>query len=274
VSRYVEMAKANKARKERKALARALRLPPAIERRYGKEVRGILIAVHRKFLETFDASALAIPRDGNVIRTNAKIGMHDANFAGLIQGIMPAVKHATAGAFDRMAVDVQKHARFALRGLTPQGLGLGAVIDQARDANIQLVEKAARSYAADVRAVIDDPANFGMYGSELRDQLIERGGISESRAELIGVDQSLKLNASINQAQQQKAGAERYMWSGVDDSREREMHVELNNRVFSWADPPVTNEAGDRNHPGRDYRCRCCAIPVFEETEIGSYYQG
>ena len=44
----------------------------------------------------------------------------------------------------------------------------------------------------------------------------------------------------------------------------REMHKALAGKVFSWDDPPITNEKGDRNNPGQDYGCRCYARPIVE----------
>lgn len=45
------------------------------------------------------------------------------------------------------------------------------------------------------------------------------------------------------------------------------MHQELDGTEQSWDDPPVTNEDGDRNHPGEDYQCRCVAYPILDELD-------
>lgn len=38
----------------------------------------------------------------------------------------------------------------------------------------------------------------------------------------------------------------------------------LNHKRFRWDNPPVVDEkTGRRCHPGKDYQCRCCALPVF-----------
>ena len=37
--------------------------------------------------------------------------------------------------------------------------------------------------------------------------------------------------------------------------------------MFDWDDPPVTNDDGDTNAPGEDYRCRCVAIPQIAELD-------
>lgn len=274
--RYRERAAKRLRAADRAKLAQASRLPKAIENRYVRDLTSLLRAVHVRFLEAFDASHLATDRNGNVIRSNAKISKHDPSFNSILPSVRLGLQRGTEHAFDRMAAAVQKHATFALRGLTVQGLGQGfpELVQRARAANVALIDKAAAGYGADVRRVIEDPENFGLAGAELRDLIVERGNVSESRAQLIARDQSLKLNAVIGQEGQKRAGATGYSWGGVDDGKEREMHRALNNRVFRWDDPPVTNEEGDTNHPGEDYQCRCVAIPVFEEIEeSGAYYE-
>ena len=42
------------------------------------------------------------------------------------------------------------------------------------------------------------------------------------------------------------------------------MHKDLDGKIFEFANPPITNEKGDRNNPGEDWQCRCEAIPIVE----------
>jgi SPP1 gp7 family putative phage head morphogenesis protein len=55
----------------------------------------------------------------------------------------------------------------------------------------------------------------------------------------------------------------KYEWSGVMDRRERKSHRELEGKIISWDNPPDVGN-GRKCHPGQDYQCRCCAIPVFD----------
>lgn len=72
-----------------------------------------------------------------------------------------------------------------------------------------------------------------------------------------------KLNADITESQQRDAGVSKYEWSGVMDRRERKSHRELEGKIISWDNPPDVGN-GRKCHPGQDYQCRCCAIPVFD----------
>ena len=88
--------------------------------------------------------------------------------------------------------------------------------------------------------------------------------VDRRHAQLLARDQIAKLNGDITQQQQQDAGVVEYVWSTSGDSRVRPSHAALNHKRFRWDDPPVVDEkTGRRCHPGKDYQCRCCALPVF-----------
>lgn len=89
--------------------------------------------------------------------------------------------------------------------------------------------------------------------------------ISRRRARLIARDQLGKLNADITKKQQQDAGVDEYEWSDSRDEKVRKRHHELDGKRFRWDDPPIVDQkTGRRCHPGQDYQCRCCALPVFD----------
>jgi SPP1 gp7 family putative phage head morphogenesis protein len=176
----------------------------------------------------------------------------------LTQRIQLGLASRVRAAFDPMARKVEENAWRAV-GVTQEGTGVKTAIDAAREASIRLVEKAHRVYATDVRAVMEDPSTFGKRVEDIRDDLIERGNVSESRAELIARDQTLKLNGAITQARQEDAGVEEYEWSTSGDERVRETHQANEGKRFRWDSPPETG------HPGEDYQCRCVAIAVLPE---------
>ena len=92
-------------------------------------------------------------------------------------------------------------------------------------------------------------------------------GMTKSHARLIARDQTAKLNSAITKHQQQDAGVGKYKWSDSRDERVRKSHHRLNGHIFSWDNPPETDR-GRRCHPGEDYQCRCCAIPVFDIDDL------
>lgn len=130
--------------------------------------------------------------------------------------------------------------------------------------NVSLIASIAERLHADVEETVRDATRRGARVETLASDLAERYGVSESRAELIARDQTLKANADLTAIRHEAAGITRYAWSTSRDERVRPMHADLEGRIFSWDDPPVTNANGDRNHPGGDYQCRCVAIPVLD----------
>lgn len=107
---------------------------------------------------------------------------------------------------------------------------------------------------------------------------------ADQRADLIATDQILTANAQLNQTRMDNADVEYYIWRGMEDSRERPMHVRLNNLVFRRDGQPMTDEdlrrvgkTGQRyrhpseadpsaSAPGIPVRCRCYGEAVFDEA--------
>ncbi len=174
-----------------------------------------------------------------------------------------AIERNVGSIFDRMSKDVvvANGKQQALFGITPKSTGLGTFIAERRSENIDLLKKAHGTFADQVRALLEDEANFGMRSETLAAQLAERGDVSEERAELIARDQTLTLNGQITEERQTSAGVERYTWSTSLDERVRDEHAALEGQEFSWDEPPAVG------HPGEDVLCRCVAIPVVEELE-------
>lgn len=86
-----------------------------------------------------------------------------------------------------------------------------------------------------------------------------------SKAEFIARDQISKLGGQFQRLRQTEIGVKSYTWRGMDDGRERDTHLENNDEIFDWDDPPV-----ETGHPGEDYNCRCWAEPVLDDVLNGT----
>ena len=138
-------------------------------------------------------------------------------------------------------------------------------LERARRDNVALIKSIAAEQLTDVRATVREAAREGRRVEDLAAELRERFGVSESRAELIARDQTLKANAALTEVRHKEAGIERYVWSTSRDERVRPWHQALEGRIFRYDhEPPVTNDRGDRNLPGEDYQCRCVAVPILD----------
>jgi hypothetical protein len=71
--------------------------------------------------------------------------------------------------------------------------------------------------------------------------------------------------ADMNADAQTSAGVEEYIWVAQRDGVVRPAHLDLDNAVASWRDPPLkanVSSNGEDCHAGEDYNCRCRAAPI------------
>ncbi len=95
----------------------------------------------------------------------------------------------------------------------------------------------------------------------------ESHGLSKERAEFIARQESRIFSFKLKQIRYEESGVTHYTWKCVNGSPKypvRPMHKLLDGKIFSWDDPPVVNENGDRMHPGEDVDCRCIARPIVK----------
>jgi len=136
---------------------------------------------------------------------------------------------------------------------------MGAHVKQ----NVDLISSIDEDYFDDIRKRLTTGIRAGDRVETMRDMIEERYDVTRSRAALIACDQTMKFYGELNREQQTGLGIDDYVWNGMLDNAEREMHLDLEGEQFKWGDPPVTNPQGDLNEPGGDYRCRCTASPVL-----------
>lgn len=238
-------------RARRRQAARLIATTKALEARYVRALRGVVRQVAEAYVKQIEGQISAL-------------GRADATKVTLGSAIEVAIARTVGPMFDRhaAAVDAANRKGLALLGIRPpKDTKISAEMARRRQENIDLVVNAGRSYAGAVQEIVNDPANFGLRVEEIRAKLQERADVSESRAELIARDQTLKLNGALTEIRQTSAGIDEYIWSTSLDERVRDSHAALEGQRFSWSSPP---EVG---HPGQDYQCRCLAIPVVAELE-------
>lgn len=137
------------------------------------------------------------------------------------------------------------------------------MIDRWISANVDLIKTQPKESLDRMKELIYRDYMSGKSTSNIVKELQAQYGMDKRHAQLIARDQTAKLNSEITQSQQRDAGISKYEWSGTLDRKERESHRALEGKIFSWDNPPET-DGGRRCHPGEDYQCRCCALPVFD----------
>jgi SPP1 gp7 family putative phage head morphogenesis protein len=196
---------------------------------------------------------------------------------------------AQAGHVRTAASDVAKHnAREFGRvvGIPIQAVqpGIAPILENFQAQNLELIESLAGTELDQLGDVIAESISQGLRVEELRDLILERFQVTESRADLIARDQTLKLNGQLTRVRHTSAGIVEYIWTTANDERVRGNpalkrrggadHFHLNGTTCRWDAPPVTNPStGATNNPGEDFQCRCVAFPVIpdysEESDDG-----
>ena len=133
--------------------------------------------------------------------------------------------------------------------------------------NVELICTVPNASLDKMRELVCDNYMEGKTAMDIIKEMQKQYGIDKRHAMLIARDQTAKLNAAITQHQQQEAGIESYTWSTSWDDRVRDSHRKLDGKPFRWDDPPET-EKGRKCHPGQDYQCRCCAIPITDIDKL------
>jgi SPP1 gp7 family putative phage head morphogenesis protein len=90
-------------------------------------------------------------------------------------------------------------------------------------------------------------------------------GSSLKKAKFLARQETGLLMATLEKSRFLDAGVNKYIWKNVVGSPKhpvRPMHKALDGKIFSFDDPPVTNEKGERNNPGEDFNCRCFSLPI------------
>jgi SPP1 gp7 family putative phage head morphogenesis protein len=247
------------ARNKRNHVARKLRPPVIAEHRYVVALKGVMRGLHH------DTMTWLKPRIGRLAAKADQGGgagtQLSTELAAHVDGLVNALAPKVVTPFMHLANAVETNNRKAMRsmGLDVRGQ-IGPHIQQFQEWNQSLIKSAAREYADQIAAVLDDPETWGLRIEEIEALLVKRGGVSESRAQLIARDQTQKLNANVNQFRQRNAGVTSYEWSTSLDERVRDEHAANEGQEFAWGNPPP-----DTGDPGDDVNCRCVAVPVIPE---------
>ena len=140
----------------------------------------------------------------------------------------------------------------------------GQSLNQWTANNVNLIKSIPEKTLSEMQTIIREGFTAGKSNTTIGREIQKAYGTNRKQAQFYARDQMAKLNADLTKEQQQDAGVEEYMWSDSGDQRVRCRHEELNGTKHKWNEPPVVDKrTGRKAHPGKDYRCRCVALPVF-----------
>lgn len=129
--------------------------------------------------------------------------------------------------------------------------------------NIKLIRSIPEQYLDSLHGKIVAAVEAGQHPRDLAKVIEATYDIPRNRARLIARDQTSKLQGQLTRERQIDAGIDSYLWRGVLDERERDLHVEREGQQFKWTEPPSDG------HPGQPIQCRCWAEGVFPKLVEG-----
>jgi SPP1 gp7 family putative phage head morphogenesis protein len=217
-----------------------------------------------------DAAAVSLDRSRTLHqKLQDTLAQMQANAAGLSTGldVHAAVEHivgdlgkqfnSTVKAIDVVEVSAE---------MTPE---IAKTLSQELTENLDLsIRNFVQEEIPKLRAQVQDNAFAGYRSDRLAEIIEARYGVTKRKAAFLADQETGLLVSKYREQRYRAVGSRSYKWSTSHDERVRADHRMLDQQIFSWDSPPVTNRAtGARNNPGEDFRCRCVAMPVIELPE-------
>lgn len=96
--------------------------------------------------------------------------------------------------------------------------------------------------------------------TEIIDEIMRTGEVTESRATLIARTEVARTASVLTQARAQWVGSDGYIWRTARDGAVRPSHKKLDGKFIRWDDPPEC-DPGYHAHAGQIFNCRCICLP-------------
>lgn len=177
-----------------------------------------------------------------------------APWARIVTGSMHAdVSRRDAAAWEELSREMGRTLWREIKS-APTGLMLReALAEQVTLISSLPLEAAKRVHELTVEALTSTASR----AAEVAKEILRSGQVSKSRAMLIARTETSRTASLLVQSRAEWVGSTHYVWRTVGDSDVRPSHQRLNGKVFPWSDPPVSEDSGERSHPGQIYNCRC-----------------
>lgn len=136
--------------------------------------------------------------------------------------------------------------------------------------NVSLIKSIPSQFHQRIEsAALRSISQSGEGAKTLLDEIRDIGGVTESRANFIAVDQTRKITTAANYERMKSAGIRKAIWHHSGGSAEpREWHLQLDGEVFDLDNPPIIDpKTGERGLPGQLPNCKCFWSPVIDFGE-------
>ncbi len=182
-------------------------------------------------------------------------------WAKAVSGKMLAeVDRRDEAAWSEMGRELGRNLRAEIRG-APTGAAMRELMDEQVDLITSLPIKAAQR----VHKLTIEGLSDSTRAAEVAKEIMRTGHVTESRAKLIARTETSRTVSAMTKVRSEFVGSTQFIWETSQDSDVRHLHAKLQGKVFSWDDPPVAGENGERALPGAIYNCRCWASPIIPD---------
>ena len=141
--------------------------------------------------------------------------------------------------------------------------------------NVKLISGIVDAQVDLLQSAVIKSMRRGFDPEVIEQEVIKQFDRGKSYARFVSQDQLAKAHAAINEERQRDCGIPGYIGSVFKDGKQRASHVEAyDNKFILWDKPPVLNfklddpmtkRQNEALHVGKDYQCRCGAIPAWPE---------
>ena len=191
---------------------------------------------------------------------------------------MTVLESVNAGIIDKMSSipdDINDALSFMDKDFakTTKGISISANLTQEQKNVIaaewsQNMDKHIKGWVDDnvikLREVVEKNTLAGGRSSSLVKAIKDNYGTSKAKAKFLAKQETSLLMSKFREERYKSIGITKYRWS-ISNIRTRPDHEDLDGRVFTWDNPPITNKkTGARNNAGEDFGCNCVAVPLIE----------
>jgi len=141
------------------------------------------------------------------------------------------------------------------------------------DDNVGLIKSIPIDAAKRVHKLIKENQYVGLRSTDLIDEIMRIGSISENKAKMIARTETSRYSTALTQMRSESIGADWYVWKAVGDFRTRKGHKRMDGVIVSWNDPPspeklVDEKAYGEYHAGETFNCRCYPEPILDVDDV------
>lgn len=176
----------------------------------------------------------------------------------MLRKLTPRMRRLLNRAYEAVTDSIDRRLLRIAR-VNPADLVGPQALDEIVELNVGLIKTISRRHHEKISS-LQRRRSLNALTRNAAAQLIQQElKVSTNRAKFWARDQGERFYAGVVRTRAKAVGLTRFRWVSSGDERVRDEHAELDGKVFTFDDPPVTNEQGDRNMPGEDYNCRCIA---------------